>query len=79
MASRLQRKNGEIDLLRSFKAPSNDQLLQTDLANGLENLFVERMGGNEEIFVRLMNDAAFRDIAANHLLHAVYSQIRAAK
>lgn len=71
-------------------AVSNEQLRQAVLANSLENfrpvfnlqlenLFVERMDGNEEIFVRLMNDAAFRDIAANHLLHAVYSQIRAAK
>ena len=30
----------------------------------LEKLFVERMDGNEEIFVRLMNDEAFRNVAA---------------
>jgi type I restriction enzyme R subunit len=45
----------------------------------LENLFVERMDGNEEIFVRLMNDEAFRNIAANHLMRAVYSQVRTDK
>jgi type I restriction enzyme, R subunit len=42
----------------------------------LENLFVERMEGNEEIFVRLMNDEAFRAIAATHLMKAVYKQIK---
>lgn len=42
----------------------------------LENLFVERMEGNEEIFVRLMNDDAFRSLATSHLMRAVYQQIR---
>jgi type I restriction enzyme R subunit len=42
----------------------------------LENLFVERMDGNEDIFVRLMNDEAFRNIAAGHLMRAVYQQVR---
>ena len=42
----------------------------------LENLFVERMEGNEEIFVRLMNDESFRSIAASHLMKAVYKQIK---
>lgn len=42
----------------------------------LENMLVERMDGNEEIFVRLMNDTAFRNIAANHLMRAVYQQIK---
>jgi type I restriction enzyme R subunit len=44
----------------------------------LENLFIERMDGNEEIFVRLMNDEAFRDVAANHLMRTVYQQVKAA-
>ncbi|WP_433968287.1 hypothetical protein [Tunturiibacter gelidiferens] len=44
----------------------------------LENLFIDRMDGNEEIFVRLMNDEAFRSIAASHLMRAVYTQVRAA-
>ncbi|MEQ1599152.1 MAG: type I restriction endonuclease [Methylotenera sp.] len=42
----------------------------------LENLLVERMEGNEEIFVRLMNDENFRSIAASHLMKAVYKQIK---
>ncbi len=42
----------------------------------LENLFIERMEGNEEIFQRLMNDDEFRTIVARHLMQAVYEQIR---
>ena len=68
-------------------AVTNEQLRQAVMANTienfepvfnkqLENLFVERMDGNEEIFVRLMNDEEFRNIAAGHLMRAVYQQIR---
>lgn len=68
-------------------AVANEQLRQAVMANSLENfepvfnkqlenLFVERMDGNEEIFVRLMNDEAFRHIAAGHLMRAVYQQVR---
>jgi hypothetical protein len=41
----------------------------------LENLFVERMNGNEEIFIRLMNNKAFRNIAAGCLMIAIYQQV----
>ena len=41
----------------------------------LENLLVERMDGNEEIFGRLMNDDDFRRIARDHLLHEVYDRL----
>jgi type I restriction enzyme R subunit len=65
----------------------NEQLQQAAKANSLENfepvfnkqlenLFIERMEGNEEIFVRLMNDDSFRSIAARHLVEAVYSRLR---
>ena len=68
-------------------AVANDQLRQAVMANSienfepvfnkqLENLFVERMDGNEEIFVRLMNDDAFRNVAAGYLMRAVYQQIK---
>ncbi len=68
-------------------AVANEHLRQAGMANSienfepvfnrqLENLFLERMEGNEEIFVRLMNDEAFRNIAATHLMRAVYAQIR---
>jgi type I restriction enzyme R subunit len=69
-------------------AVTNEQLRQAVMANSmknfepvfnkqLENLLIERMDGNEEIFVRLMNDEAFRNVAANHLMRAVYHQVRA--
>lgn len=68
-------------------AVANEQLRQAVMANTienfepvfnkqLENMLVERMDGNEEIFVRLMNDEAFRNIAASHLMKAVYQQIK---
>jgi len=68
-------------------AVANEQLRQAVMANSienfepvfnkqLENLFIDRMDGNEEIFVRLMNDKDFRNVAAGHLMRAVYQQIR---
>ena len=42
----------------------------------LENLFIEHMGGNEEIFIRLMNDDCFRNVAKTYLVNAVYSQVK---
>jgi len=71
-------------------AIANEHLQQAVMANSienfepvfnrqLENLFLERMEGNEEIFVRLMNDEAFRNVAAAHLMRAVYKQVREAQ
>lgn len=71
-------------------AVANEKLRQAVMANSienfepvfnkqLENLFIERMEGNEEIFVRLMNDEAFKSIAASHLMRAVYKQIKNSK
>lgn len=70
-------------------AVADEQLRQAVIANNienfepvfnkqLENLFIERMEGNEEIFVRLMNDEAFRTVASSHLMRAVYQQVRQA-
>lgn len=67
-------------------AVANEQLRQAAKANTyenfvpvfvkqLENLFVERMDDNEEIFVRLMNDDRFREFAATILVRTVYQQI----
>ena len=68
-------------------AVANDVLRQAVMANTIENfepvfnnqlerLFIERMDGNEEIFVRLMNDEAFKSLAASHLMRAVYQQVK---
>lgn len=67
-------------------AVANEQLRQAAQANTfenfvpvftkqLENLFVERIEDNEEIFVRLMNDDRFREFAASILVRVVYQQI----
>ena len=68
-------------------AVANEQLRQAVMANSLENfepvfnkqlenLFVERMDGNEDIFIRLMNDTSFRNIASQYLMRAVYNQVK---
>ena len=42
----------------------------------LERLFVERMDQNEEIFVRYMNDPAFRDIVSSWMAAEAYRRFR---
>ncbi|MEM9008857.1 MAG: type I restriction endonuclease [Cyanobacteria bacterium P01_F01_bin.86] len=70
-------------------AVANEQIRQAAAVNSaenfepvfgklLENLFIERMEGNEEIFTRLMNDDEFRQEAASALMWAVYNQVRGA-
>lgn len=67
-------------------AVNNDELKEAAKVNSLANfrlifdkmierLFVERMEGNEEIFVRLMNDEEFKAVAAKYLVRDVYSAI----
>ena len=67
-------------------AVANEELKEAAKVNSLENfslvfdkmlerLFVERMDGNEEIFMRLMNDDEFRAIASKYLVKEVYESI----
>ncbi len=67
-------------------AIANEELQEAAKVNSLENfsyvfdkllvnLFVERMDGNEEIFVKLMNDDQFKEIASKHLVKEVYEGI----
>ena len=42
----------------------------------LEDLFIERMEGNEDIFNRVMSDRLFRGAAQEHLAREVYERIR---
>jgi type I restriction enzyme R subunit len=67
-------------------AVANEELQEAAKVNTLENfayvfdkmlerLFVERMDGNEEIFIRLMNDDEFRSLASKYLVKAVYNSI----
>ncbi|MCB9495106.1 MAG: helicase [Desulfobacteraceae bacterium] len=68
-------------------AVANEKLRQAVMANSLENfkpvfnkqlenLFIERMDGNEEIFIKLMNDESFKNVASAYLVEAVYQKIK---
>lgn len=43
----------------------------------LDELFIERMEGNEEIFSRIMSDREFRTTASQHLAFDLFERIRA--
>lgn len=69
-------------------AVADEQLRQAATVNSMENfapifnkqletLLIERMEGNEDIFSRMMNDDAFRNVAAGYLMKAVYRHIAA--
>jgi type I restriction enzyme R subunit len=42
----------------------------------LEDLFIDRMEGNEEIFRRVMSDKLFRGAAQEHIAREIYDRIR---
>jgi len=42
----------------------------------LDDLFIDRMEGNDEIFRRVMQDGDFRNVVAEYLLRRVYQQAR---
>ncbi|EGV31243.1 Restriction endonuclease, type I, EcoRI, R subunit/Type III [Thiorhodococcus drewsii AZ1] len=42
----------------------------------LDELFIARMEGNEEIFSRVMTDAEFRSAAHEHLAHEIFRRVR---
>jgi len=42
----------------------------------LDDLFIQRMEGNDEIFNRVMSDKKFRSAAQDHLAREVYDRIR---
>ena len=46
------------------------------LHNVLDDLFIERMEGNEEIFSRVMTDEEFRSVAHEHLAHEIFRRVR---
>ena len=69
-------------------AERNDNVLEAAKANNLENfssylarmldeLFIDRMEGNEEIFARVMTDKDFRSAAHEHLAREIYRRVRA--
>ncbi|HLP88677.1 MAG TPA: hypothetical protein VK184_08830 [Nostocaceae cyanobacterium] len=46
------------------------------LEKHLENLFLERMEGNEKIFMEVMNNEEFRNIVFKNLLSSIYESIK---
>ena len=72
------------------EAVADESLRQAAVANpianfkfvfdkALENLIIDRMEQNEDIFARFMNDQEFKKVVSGSLLRQVYDQIRAAQ
>ena len=68
-------------------AESDDNIAEAALANNfanfsayldrmLDELFIGRMEGNEEIFSRVMTDTEFRSAAHGHLARAIFRRVR---
>ncbi len=71
-------------------AEYDEKIVEAANANSLENfssfldrifddLFIDRMDGNEEIFSRVMTDREFRAAAHAHLARELYERIRSAR
>lgn len=71
-------------------AESNEQIVEAARANNLgdfssyleralDELFIDRMEGNEEIFSRIMTDKAFRSAAHEHLAFEIFRRVREGK
>jgi type I restriction enzyme R subunit len=69
-------------------AESNEAIREAARANNLsdfaaylervlDELFIERMDGNEDIFARVMSDRQFRSTASEHLAFELFDRIRA--
>src|SRR5690606_22172208 len=68
-------------------AEGNEQIVEAARANNLgdfssyleralDELFIDRMEGNEEIFSRIMSDKAFRSAAHEHLAFEIFRRVR---
>jgi type I restriction enzyme, R subunit len=64
------------DGLRQAAAVNPEDKFELVFRNLLERLFIERMDQNEEIFIRYMNDAAFRDIVSGWMASEAYRRLR---
>ena len=64
------------DGLRQAAAVNPGDKFELVFKNLLENLFVERMDQNEEIFVRFMNDASFQKIVTAWMASEAYRRLR---
>jgi type I restriction enzyme, R subunit len=62
--------------LRQAAAVNPEDKFELVFGNLLERLFVERMDQNEEIFVRYMNDGAFRQVVSAWMSSETYRRLR---
>lgn len=71
----------------SASAEEDEKIVEAAKANNLSNfsaylermldeLFIDRMEGNEEIFSRVMTDKEFRSVAHEHLAYEIFRRIR---
>ncbi|WP_051822750.1 type I restriction endonuclease subunit R [Desulfonatronum thiodismutans] len=74
----------------SASAEDNEKIVEAAKANNLPNfsaflermldeLFIDRMENNEEIFSRIMNDKEFRSAAHEHLAEEIFKRVRDAE
>ena len=64
------------DELRQTAAVNPESKFELVFRNLIERLFVERMDQNEDIFVRYMNDAAFKEVVSEWLSSQAYQRLR---
>ena len=64
------------DGLRQAAAVNPEDKFELVFRNLLEQLFVERMDQNEEIFVRYMNDQPFQQVVNEWLASQAYRRLR---
>lgn len=55
---------------------NNLEAFSAFLARALDELFIDRMEGNEEIFSRVMSDQEFRSAAHEHLAKEIFRRVR---
>src|SRR5882672_3244207 len=64
------------DSLRQAAAVNPEDKFELVFRNLLQQLFVERMDQNEEIFVRFMNDTPFQKIVTSWMAAEAYRRLR---
>jgi type I restriction enzyme, R subunit len=64
------------DAIREAAKANNLPDFTAYLERVIDELFIERMDGNEEIFSRIMTDRQFRSAASEHLAFEIFEQLR---
>ena len=66
----------EDESLRETAAVNSEERFELTFKNLVDGLFTERMDQNEEIFIRCMNDAAFRQVVRQWMGAEAYRRLR---